>query len=89
MDKRLSYERSYFELANKKLRVTLDKNLKLYLKYPNKFINLNKNILELKYNVSDSTYVEYFIKQLGLKNRNKKFSKYVNSFFELNDNSFV
>lgn len=75
MDKRLSYERSYFELANKKLRVTLDKNLKLYLKYPNRFINLNKNILELKYNVSDSTYVEYFIKQHGLKNRNKKIFK--------------
>lgn len=84
----IQYKRNYFELGNKKLRVTLDKNLKIYLDYPDRFINLDKIIIELKYKKKDSDFVRKFVKENRLNNRNQKFSKYVNSFIELDNNGF-
>ena len=36
----IQYERNYYELSNKKLRVTIDKNLKLFQNFPSKFLKL-------------------------------------------------
>lgn len=85
----VQYKRNYFELYNKKLRVTLDQNLKIFLQYPNKFIDLDKTILELKYKKKDAEFVRKFVKETKLNNRNQKFSKYVNSFIELNNNGYI
>ena len=85
----IQYERNYYELSNKKLRVTIDKNLRLFQNFPSKFIELDKTILELKYDVNNASYVNEFIKNNNLNNRNQKFSKYVNSFIELNDSAFI
>ena len=76
-------------MPNQKLRLTIDKNLKIFNNYPTKYINLDKTILELKYKVTESQYVNDFIYNNKLDNRNRKFSKYVNSFIELNDSGFI
>ena len=83
------YHRNYYELPNKKLRVTVDNNIKIFYNFPKKFIEIDKTIVELKYSVKDASFVNLFIKENKLENRNKKFSKYVNSFIELNDNAII
>jgi SPX domain protein involved in polyphosphate accumulation len=85
----IQYLRNYFELPNQKLRLTVDKNLKIFNSYPSKYIDLDKIILELKYDVNQSSYVNNFIYDNKLNNRNRKFSKYVNSFVELNESAFI
>ena len=85
----VQYERNYFELYNKKLRVTVDKKLKIFQKFPNKFIENDKLIIELKYSVKNSSYVNNFVKNNFLDNRNQKYSKYVNSFIDMNENALI
>lgn len=85
----IQYHRNYFELPNRKLRVTVDEKLRIFKQFPNKFIDLDKIILELKYDVKDSSFVNSFIKLNDLNNRNQKFSKYINSFIEMNDNGLI
>lgn len=85
----IQYHRNYFELPNKKLRVTIDTDLKIFQNFPNNFINIDKNIVELKYSVENSLFVNNFIKENKLSNRNQKFSKYVNSFIEINENARI
>ena len=85
----IQYQRNYFELPNKKLRITIDTNLKIFQDYPFRYINTDKVIVELKYKVENSTYVNDFIKNNYLNNRNQKFSKYVNSFLEMHENGYV
>ena len=85
----IQYRRNYYELPNKKLRLTVDNNLKIFQKYPTQYLQLDKTIVELKYDLKNSTFVNSFIKNNNLSNRNQKFSKYVNSFIELNDNAIL
>ena len=85
----IQYQRNYFELPNKKLRITIDTNLKIFQDYPLRYINIDKTIVELKYKVENSTYVNDFIKNNYLNNRNQKFSKYVNSFLEMHENAYI
>ena len=85
----IQYQRNYYQLSNRKLRVTVDEKLKIFYKYPDRFIDLDKIILELKYDSKDSYYVNSLIKSNNLNSRNKKFSKYVNSFIEMNDSALV
>ena len=85
----VSYMRSYFQDNLKKLRVTIDKNIQIYLKYPSNKIKIDKNIFEIKFDVKDSSYCNEFIKKNNLNNRNQKFSKYVNSFLELNESGLI
>ena len=54
----IQYQRNYFELPNKKLRITIDTNLKIFQDYPLRYINIDKTIVELKYKVENSTYVK-------------------------------
>ena len=81
-------EEIILNLIIKKLRVILIK-FKNFLQYPNKFINLDKTILELKYKKKDAEFVRKFVNETKLNNRNQKFSKYVNSFIELNNCGFI
>ena len=85
----IQYQRNYYELPDKKLRVTVDNDLKIYQSFSSNFINLDKTIIELKYDVKHSSYVNNFIKKNYLSNRNQKFSKYVNSFIEINENAYI
>ena len=85
----VQYDRNYYELTNKKLRLTVDNNLKIYNKFPNNFLKLAHTIIEIKFNVNNSDYVNKFVYRHKLNNRNKKFSKYVNSFILLNDSGLV
>ena len=74
---------------NKKLRVTIDKNLRIYKKFKSNFIDIDKNIVELKYHPRNSNFVNNFALYHDLKNRNQKFSKYVNSFIDLNESGLA
>ena len=85
----IQYQRNYYELPDNKLRVTVDNNLKIYQNFSSNFINLDKTIIELKYDVKHSSFVNNFIKTHYLSNRNQKFSKYVNSFIEINENAYI
>tara|TARA_B100000965_G_scaffold357585_1_gene336392 strand:- start:5 stop:652 length:648 start_codon:yes stop_codon:yes gene_type:complete len=85
----VSYDREYFIHDSKKLRFTLDKNIKVFLNYAKKPINIDKNILEIKYDPKYSTFCNKFLIENKLKNRNQKFSKYVNSFLELNESGLI
>ena len=85
----IQYRRNYYELPNKKLRLTVDNNLNIFQKFPTQYLQLDKTIVELKYDVKNATFVNSFIKKNKLNNRNQKFSKYVNSFIELNDNAIL
>jgi len=81
----VSYNRRYFRDTFKKLRVTLDQNINVFIKYPSKVIHIDKKILELKFNSKNFSYCNNFINNNSLNNRNQKYSKYVNSFLELNE----
>ena len=83
------YYRNYYELSDKKLRVTVDYNLKVLKDFYSHPIVLDQTIVELKYNVKNSSFVNNFIKNNFLNNRNQKFSKYVNSFIEINENAYI
>ena len=85
----IQYHRNYFQLPNDKLRVTVDEKLKIFYKYPDKFIDLDRIIVELKYETKDSSFVNSFIKLNNLNARNQKFSKYVNSFIEMNECALI
>jgi len=85
----IQYQRNYYQLPNRKLRVTIDKKLRIFYQYPDRFIDLDKIILELKYETKDAYFVNSLIKSNNLNTRNKKFSKYVNSFIEMNDSALI
>ena len=85
----VSYDREYFIHYSKKIRFTLDKNIKVFLNFAKKPINMDKNILEIKYNPEYATFCNKFLIENKLKNRNQKFSKYVNSFLELNESGLI
>ena len=43
----------------------------------------------MKYDVKDSNYCNELILNSKLENRNKKYSKYVQSFVEMNDSGLI
>tara|TARA_B100001057_G_scaffold167248_1_gene167938 strand:+ start:2586 stop:3233 length:648 start_codon:yes stop_codon:yes gene_type:complete len=85
----VTYDREYFIEGSKKLRVTIDKNIKVFLKEPNKTINIDKHILEIKYDPKYSNFINKFLIDNKMMNRNQKFSKYVNSILELNESGLI
>jgi SPX domain protein involved in polyphosphate accumulation len=85
----VSYDRNYFQTPNLKLRITVDKNIKIY-NYPyNNFIDTDDLILEFKYDIEDSFFVNDLLKKNDFYFRNQKFSKYSNSFIELNESGLI
>ena len=85
----VTYDREYFLDYSKKLRFTLDQNIKTYIDQSIKSINIDRNILEVKYDPIYSDYCNKFLKKNKLNNRNQKFSKYVYSFLELNQSGLI
>ncbi len=88
---KVSYKRSYFIDPKRKVRVTLDQNIIINKNYINNNagIFLDKNIIELKYDVADSNYCNNLVLNFKLNNRNKKYSKYVQSFIEMNESGLI
>ena len=46
---RVDYDREYFVHKSKKLRFTLDKNIRVFVHDTNKILKIDKNILEVKF----------------------------------------
>ena len=85
----VSYDREYYQDISKKLRVTIDKNIKIYKNIELKPIKIEKHIVEIKYHPKNSMFCNNFVLKNKLNNRNQKYSKYVNSFIELNDSGIL
>ena len=85
----VSYDREYYQDVSKKLRVTIDKNIKIYKNIELKPIKIEKHIVEIKYHPKNSMFCNNFVLKNKLNNRNQKYSKYVNSFIELNDSGIL
>ena len=86
----VSYEREYYLNYNKKFRATVDTNLNV-ISLNNKKIKLkiNKEIMEIKYNLEfDDDYRNQIINK-NFKFRNQKFSKYVVSLLNLKKNALL
>ena len=81
----VTYDRDYFIESSKKLRVTVDNNIKVFLKDSYKPLKIDKHILEIKYDPKYSNFINKFLIDNKMMNRNQKFSKYVNSVLDLND----
>jgi len=85
-----NYSRSYWLSNDKKIRATIDTNLST-----SPFIDLNKVIkipeiiLEFKYLPKHEDYFRNFYKTIESGLRAVKFSKYVKSFFELNNSGLI
>ena len=84
----VQYEREYYTSTNNKLRITIDRKIKIS-KDQKTMLQLDDVILEIKYNISDSDYVNQLILNYKLNNRNRKYSKYVNSFLILNESGLL
>ena len=84
----IQYEREYYISTNNKLRITIDRKIKI-CKDQKTMLQLDDVILEIKYNISESDYVNQFILNHKLNNRNRKYSKYVNSFLILNESGLL
>ncbi len=85
-----NYNRSYWLSNDKKIRATIDKNLNTSPHSSlNKIIKLPEIILEFKYLPEYENYFRFFFKRFGSGLRTVKYSKYVKSFFELNNSGFV
>jgi len=84
----IQYNRDYYISTNNKLRITIDRKIKISKDQKTK-LQLNDVILEIKYNISDSDYVNQLILNYKLNNRNRKYSKYVNSFLILNESGLL
>ena len=85
----ISYDRDYYIDTENKLRITFDQRICAHQdsegKFFKNFVNLNNNILELKYLDKNSKYVRDKMFNLNFNTRNQKFSKYVQSFMILNE----
>ena len=85
----VSYDREYYQDVSKKLRVTIDKNIEIYKNIELKPLDIDKHIVEIKYQPKHSMFCNNFVLKNKLNNRNQKYSKYVNSFIELNDSGIL
>ena len=85
----VSYDREYYQDISKKLRVTIDKNIKIFKDIDLKPIEIEKHIIEIKYHPKHLKFCNDFVLKNNLNNRNQKYSKYVNSFIELNDSGLL
>ena len=85
-----NYKRSYWLSNDKKIRATIDTNLKIVHGYDlDKNIYLSGSILEFKYLPRHENYFRNFFKEIESGLRAVKYSKYVRSFFELNNSGLI
>jgi hypothetical protein len=87
---KISYSRSYWISNNKKFRATIDHDIKIN-PINNLFFNLdmNETILEFKFLQKYETSFRDFTHKRNLQIRAKKFSKYIQSFFLLEDSGLI
>ena len=85
-----NYKRSYWLSNDKKIRATIDTNLKTSPGYDlDTNIYLSDSILEFKYLPKYENYFRNFFKEIESGLRAVKYSKYVRSFFELNNSGLI
>ena len=85
-----NYKRSYWLSNDKKIRATIDTKLKTSPGYNlGKNIHLSDSILEFKYLPRYENYFRNFFKEIEYGLRAVKYSKYVRSFFELNNSGLI
>jgi len=85
-----NYERSYWLSNDKKIRATIDTDLKTSPGYDlGRNIYLSDSILEFKYLPRYENYFRNFFKEIESGLRAVKYSKYVRSFFELNNSGLI
>lgn len=88
---KVSYKRSYFSDPKNKVRITFDENIFVNRNVKKKQMGLflDNNILEVKYNILDSNYCNSLLLNSKITNRNKKYSKYVQSFLNINESGLI
>jgi len=85
-----NYKRSYWLSSDKKIRATIDTNLVTSpYNYLDRVVNLPETILEFKYLPKYENYFRNFYKNIKSGLRVVKYSKYVKSFFELNNSGLI
>tara|TARA_B100001057_G_C22845795_1_gene948999 strand:- start:500 stop:1150 length:651 start_codon:yes stop_codon:yes gene_type:complete len=85
-----NYLRSYWISDNKKIRATIDINLKTSPIYDLNFnLDLNETILEFKFLPSEEFNFRELIFKNNLNVRTKKYSKYLQSFYLLEDSGLI
>ena len=84
------YKRSYWLSSDRKIRATVDTNLVTSpYKYFDRKVDLPETILEFKYLPKYENYFRNFYKNIKSGLRVVKYSKYVKSFFELNNSGLI
>ncbi len=87
---KINYSRSYWLSNDKKIRATIDTNLNTSpFEDLNKSISLPDTILEFKYSPQNEKYFRNFFRSIKSGLRAVKYSKYVKSFFELNNSGLI
>ncbi len=85
-----NYLRSYWISNDKKIRATIDTDLNTSpINNLNRRLELNETILELKFSPSNEKFFRNLFIQNNLNLRSKKYSKYLQSFYILEDSGLI
>ena len=87
---KVNYKRSYFISYQNKFRATIDTHINTSPAFDlNKIITLPETILEFKFSKNSENDYRNFFSLMGLNIRNKKYSKYINSFIALEEAGLI
>ena len=85
-----NYLRSYWISNDKKIRATIDTNINTSpINNLNQRLELNETILELKFSPSNEKFFRNLFVQNNFNLRSKKYSKYLQSFYILEDSGLI
>ena len=85
-----NYLRSYWISNDKKIRATIDTNLNASpINNLSRRLELNETILELKFSPSNEKFFRNLFIQNNFNLRSKKYSKYLQSFYILEDSGLI
>ena len=85
-----NYLRSYWISNDKKIRATIDTNLNASpINNLSRRLELNETILELKFSPSNEKFFRNLFSQNNFNLRSKKYSKYLQSFYILEDSGLI
>ena len=85
-----NYLRSYWISNDKKIRATIDTNLNTSpINNLSRILELNETILELKFSPSNEKFFRNLFIQNNFNLRSKKYSKYLQSFYILEDSGLI
>ena len=85
-----NYLRSYWISNDKKIRATIDTNINTSpINNLNQRLELNETILELKFSPSNEKFFRNLFIQNNFNLRSKKYSKYLQSFYILEDSGLI